>query len=269
MAYKSIVLFLIALLTSSFSNAGDANLSWTPPTQNEDGSPLIDLASYEIWHGCIQSGIYDAVEIVQAPATTHTVLNLPVVGTCYFAAKATNSVGESSDFSNETSKLMAALEVPGLVTDTAVIWQESQVGPLTISNTLPSNYQWGLLNEGEFSYIDRTYRFQSVPASLVGLDYLRTANSDKDETGRVITFDVNKPVTVFVAHDRDFTKYTPPIFPSWLSSWTNTGMFLTIRSSAGFHDIYSKTFPTGSITLGGNNDEGAALHSMYVVIVED
>ena len=127
MAYKSIALCLIALLTSSFSNAGEANLSWTPPTQNEDGTPLTDLASYEIWHGCNQSGVYDTVEIVLTPATSHTVLGLPDTGTCYFAAKATNAQGESSQFSGEVSRDMDQQGIPGPVTDTKITWQESQV----------------------------------------------------------------------------------------------------------------------------------------------
>ena len=135
LAYKSIVLLVIALLTSSFSNAGEANLSWTPPQQNEDGTPLIDLTSYEIWHGCSQSGAYDTVEIVLAPASSHTVLNLPDVGTCYFAAKATNSSGESSVFSNEATRIFSFIELPGSVNDTEIFWQESIGVPVAIGRT--------------------------------------------------------------------------------------------------------------------------------------
>ena len=60
-----------------------------------------------------------------APATAHTVTGLPCVGMCYFAAKATNSQGESSRFSGEATKLMGQLALPGLVTDTVITWKES------------------------------------------------------------------------------------------------------------------------------------------------
>ena len=103
-----------------------AVLTWTPPTLNTDGTPLTDLASYEIWSGCTTSGIYDTVEIVSAPATTHTVIGLPEVGTCYFAAKATNALGVSSVYSGEATRVFSNVALPGAVTDTTIIWQESQ-----------------------------------------------------------------------------------------------------------------------------------------------
>ncbi len=144
MEYKLLVLLLTALLTSP-SNSAEANLSWTPPTQNEDGSPLTDLASYEIWHGCNQSGVYDTVEVILAPASTHIAAGLPDVGTCYFAAIATNSVGVSSLFSNEAVKLMGALQLPGVMIDTAINWTESQACTdcvdFTIEMTLPFDGQ--------------------------------------------------------------------------------------------------------------------------------
>jgi len=125
LAYKLLVLFLTALLTSpSFS--AEANLSWTEPTQNEDGSPLTDLTSYDIWYGT-QSGVYDNVETLLAPATAYTVAGLPDIGTFYFAAKAVNSQGVSSVYSNEATRSFGSLEVPGPVTDTTITWREPQV----------------------------------------------------------------------------------------------------------------------------------------------
>lgn len=124
MAYKLLVLLLTALLTSP-SNSAEADLSWTEPTQNEDGTPLIDLTSYDIWYGCDESGVYDSVETLSAPATAHTVVGLPDVGMCYFAAKAINSGGESSAFSGEATRVMGSLEIPGVVTDTQITWRES------------------------------------------------------------------------------------------------------------------------------------------------
>ena len=137
MAYKLLVLFLTALLTSpSFS--AEANLSWTEPTQNEDGSPLTDLTSYEIHYGCTQSGVYGSVEYLNAPATAYTVLGLPDNGACYFAAKAVNSEGTASAYSNEATRVFGSLEVPGVVTDTAIIWRESPVMALAFVSATTS-----------------------------------------------------------------------------------------------------------------------------------
>ena len=261
MEYKLLVLLLIALLTSSFSNAGEADLSWTPPTTNTDGTPLTDLTSYEVWHGCQQSGTYDAVEVVQAPTSSHTVLNLPDTGTCYFAAKATNSVGESSVFSGEVTKLMGLLSLPGVVFDTAVTWQESPpVSDLEITNTLPADYEWGIIDLGELLFINRDYVFTEIPGRLIGLDYLRTSNSDKRSTDpNSISFDVSRPVTVLVALDRRIL----PI-PSWLNSWVVTGEIITKSPRDSRFNLYSKDFPAGAVILGGNEGDGPSMYSVIV-----
>jgi len=269
LAYKSIVLLATVLLTSPFSSAeaaceepglGEALLGWTPPTQNEDGSQLTDLTSYEIWNGCEQSRSYDTVEVVLAPAVCHTVTGLPDTGTCYFAAKATNSEGVSSVFSNEATKLMAALVIPEPVRDLAVAWSESQ--ELTISNTLPSTYKWGVLALDELVYIDRNYIYTSIPSELVGLDYLRTANTDKDSSDPDhISFDVSTSVTVFVAHD------SPRLpTPGWLAAWAPYGDLMWNNDTT--FTLYSRDFPAGRISLGGNSDSGAYQGSMYSVMVK-
>ncbi len=256
MAYKLLVLLLIALLTSSFSNAAPATLTWTPPTQNDDGTPLTDLASYEIWHGCNQSGSYDTVAVIAAGNSTYIVSGLPDTGTCYFAAKATNSEGRSSVFSNEATKVMGILELPGTVDDTVITWVESAQN-LVISNTQPGSYEWDVLSNGDLVYIDRGYVFTSIPNQLLGLDYLRTANNDKANPAGV-SFDVNKLVTVFVLYDVRIA------VPAWLLSWTNTGLTAT-SDTPDLFIIYSKDFAAGNVSLG--NNEGAGW-SMYSVVVK-
>jgi hypothetical protein len=82
---------------------GVATLSWASPTENTDGSPLLDLAGYEI-HWGPQSGSYSySVEIPNPGVTTYMIDNL-TAGTHYFAVKAMNSQGLASTFSNEAVK---------------------------------------------------------------------------------------------------------------------------------------------------------------------
>ena len=166
--YRLLAILLVALPLPT--NAGEANLSWTPPTQNEDGTPLTDLASYEIWHGCSQSGSYDTVEIVLAPASTHVAAGLPDIGTCYFAAKATNSVGRSSVLSNEAVKVMGILELPGAVTDTAITWAETP--PQTNIYSLPeTDFTGQHIVAGNWSTPGQslTIDFEITPRSYPGI----------------------------------------------------------------------------------------------------
>jgi hypothetical protein len=87
----------------SFSPAGTGSvtLTWEPPTENADGTPLMDLSGYNIYVGT-QSDSYDFREIrLENPGlTAYVVENLPP-GSYYFAATAFNSAGVESSFSGE------------------------------------------------------------------------------------------------------------------------------------------------------------------------
>jgi len=81
---------------------GSALLSWTPPTQNTDGSPLTDLDGYKIYWGSAP-GSYSNSTTVGAGLTSYMVEGL-TPGTWYFAATAVNSTAIESTFSNVASK---------------------------------------------------------------------------------------------------------------------------------------------------------------------
>jgi hypothetical protein len=111
---------------------------------------------------------------------------------------------------------------------------------------------------GSLVYIDRGYTYTSVPSSLHGATYIKTANDDKSSNNpSFLTFHVNQDVTVYVGHD---DRTTPK--PSWLESFTDTGN--DIITSDTTLSIYAKDFSSGTIVLGGN--EGTA--SMYTVILK-
>ncbi len=80
---------------------GGANslmLSWIPPTTNEDGTTLIDLAGFKLYYG-IQSGQYSQV-INVGDYTTVEIGDLGT-GTYYLAITAYDTYGNESRFSNE------------------------------------------------------------------------------------------------------------------------------------------------------------------------
>ncbi len=84
---------------------GSATLSWTSPTQNSDGSPLIDLAGYKIYYGTATGNYQNNVQIDNPGLTTYVVENLTPT-TYYFVSTAFNSSGVESAFSNEAIKVV-------------------------------------------------------------------------------------------------------------------------------------------------------------------
>ncbi len=82
---------------------GSVTLTWTPPTQNTDGSPLTDLAGYRIYWGT-GGGVYpQSVTINNPGVSSYVVENLPP-GDYEFVATALNSVGVESGFSNTATR---------------------------------------------------------------------------------------------------------------------------------------------------------------------
>lgn len=81
---------------------GTAQLTWTAPTENTDGSPLTNLAGYHVVYGRSESNLDQRVDIANASVSTYTVTGL-ASGTWYFAVSAYSSGGESG-ISNIGSK---------------------------------------------------------------------------------------------------------------------------------------------------------------------
>ncbi len=79
---------------------GSVTLSWNAPTQNEDGSALVDLAGYEIHYGT-ETGRYDKTIRISSPGVTTYVVENLVPNTYFFAATSFNSSGVSSSYSSE------------------------------------------------------------------------------------------------------------------------------------------------------------------------
>jgi len=82
---------------------GSVTLSWTPPTQNEDGSPLSNLAGYKIYWGKSADSYTNSVTVNNPGLATYVVEQLtPAVW--YFAITALSSNGAESGHSNVASK---------------------------------------------------------------------------------------------------------------------------------------------------------------------
>jgi hypothetical protein len=115
------------------------------------------------------------------------------------------------------------------------------------------------LQNGARAYVDRKHKYSTVPASLQGSTYIKTANSDnKSKAASFLTFDVNQDVTVYVAHDDRITTK-----PSWLASFTGTGDEIVI--SGNTFSIFASYYSAGTITLGDN--QGGRKTGMYTVVI--
>lgn len=83
------------------AGSGSVTLIWQPPTENADGTPLMDLSGYTIYVGT-DSNSYDLREIrLDNPGLTAYVLENLEPGTYYIAATAFNSSGVESHYSGE------------------------------------------------------------------------------------------------------------------------------------------------------------------------
>jgi hypothetical protein len=82
-----------------------ATLSWIPPTENVDGSPLLDLSGYKIYFGTTQGNYTELVNLAN-PGLTMYVADTLGSGTYYFVITAYDSTGNESVYSNVASKTM-------------------------------------------------------------------------------------------------------------------------------------------------------------------
>lgn len=80
-------------------------LSWTAPTQNEDGTALIDLAGYKLYWGTTPGSYPNSVTINNPSVSTYIVDNLSA-GTYEFVATSFNASGIESRYSGIATKVL-------------------------------------------------------------------------------------------------------------------------------------------------------------------
>jgi hypothetical protein len=82
---------------------GSATLSWTPPTQNTDGSTIGNLAGFRIQYGTSAGALTQTIELGNPGLAAYVVTGLSS-GNWFFAVRAYNSSGAESANSNVTTK---------------------------------------------------------------------------------------------------------------------------------------------------------------------
>lgn len=85
---------------------GTAELSWQPPTENEDGTPLADLTGYVIRYGRTAGALDKSLRITNPGTTMYVVDNL-IEGTWYFSLSSVNASGVESRPTGYVSKTIS------------------------------------------------------------------------------------------------------------------------------------------------------------------
>ena len=93
-ARASLSSFAISILDADGN--GTAQLSWSKPTTNTDGTPLTDLAGYRIYYGRLPDAPSETLEIASPDMTSATIGKLSV-GTWYFSIATYTTSGVESE----------------------------------------------------------------------------------------------------------------------------------------------------------------------------
>ena len=87
------------------ATSGAATISWSPPTQNVDGTPLTNLAGYRVLYGQASASLNQQVDIPSVGVTSAVIEGL-ASGTWYFAVKAYTTANVMSDPSGVVTKVV-------------------------------------------------------------------------------------------------------------------------------------------------------------------
>ena len=90
-------------ITVDKAASGWASLSWVPPTENVDGTPIINLAGYRIRYGQSSASLTQTLDIPD-PAVTGATIESLKSGTWYFAVSAYTAANVESELSNLAQK---------------------------------------------------------------------------------------------------------------------------------------------------------------------
>ena len=93
-------------ITVSPPVVGSAKLSWRAPTQNEDGTPLTDLAGYVVRYSKNPGNLDQNVTVSSSSVTTIVIDNLPE-GTWFFTVSSVNAGGVESAPTVTVSKIIS------------------------------------------------------------------------------------------------------------------------------------------------------------------
>jgi len=91
-ASASLPAYSITVTSGSTNPPGPVTLSWTPPTDNTNGTRLTDLAGYTIFYGNTPGSLTHTIQVANAKANSYEFTDL-AAGTYYFTIAAYTTTG--------------------------------------------------------------------------------------------------------------------------------------------------------------------------------
>lgn len=92
----------LCLGASTTAAAGSATLTWTAPTENENGSTLTDLAGFRVLYGQSPSALTQSAQLTNPGLRSYVIEGLPA-GKWYFAMTALAGSGPTARESQQTN----------------------------------------------------------------------------------------------------------------------------------------------------------------------
>jgi hypothetical protein len=89
-------------ITVNQASTGTATVNWSIPTQNTNGTPLVNLAGYNIYYGTSANSLSQSVQVANPGATSYVLTNL-AAGTWYIGVVDYTTSSVESSFSNIAS----------------------------------------------------------------------------------------------------------------------------------------------------------------------
>lgn len=87
-------------ITVEATGSAAFELAWLPPTENEDGTPLVNLAGYRVYYGTV-TGSYTETIAIDLPGVTRYLIENLAPGRYFLVMTAVNSLGTESDYTPE------------------------------------------------------------------------------------------------------------------------------------------------------------------------
>jgi hypothetical protein len=103
-ATRSLSAFSIEVIAAQ--TFGSISLSWTPPTEYTNNTPLTDLAGYKIYYGSTIGYYPNQIHVTNPGLTAYVIDNLPGNSTYYLVMTSFDGAGRESDYSNVVSRTL-------------------------------------------------------------------------------------------------------------------------------------------------------------------
>ena len=94
---------IVTINGSAATTTGTATLSWTAPTLDTSGSPITNLAGYNVYYGKTSTTMTSVINVNNPASTSYVIPNL-ASGTWYFAVVSYSTQAVESTLSNVVSK---------------------------------------------------------------------------------------------------------------------------------------------------------------------